>query len=108
MLDPAGNIWQTGRVVSNLSCGVYEVPPGAGLNIPCNNATATKLDPTGTHVLFTTSLGGHGDSGGLAIAADPAGNIYVAGYTTAPDFPVTGGAYQTKNAGPYSAPNQPR
>ena len=30
------------------------------------------------------------------------GNIYIAGYTTAPDFPVTSGALQAMNAGPYS------
>ena len=39
----------------------------------------------------------------MAIAADTAGNVYIAGYTTAPDFPVTTGALQTKNAGPYGS-----
>lgn len=104
VLDPAGNIWHTGRVINSLSCGLYVVPPGFPVNIPCGDATVTKLDPTGTQILFTTTFGGHGDSGGLAITADSAGNIYVAGYTCAPDFPVTSGALQTTNAGPYSIP----
>jgi len=44
-------------------------------NIPCGDATVTKLDPTGTQAIFTVPLGGNGDSGGRAIASDP-GNIY--------------------------------
>ena len=102
-LDPAGNIWQAGRVNNALTCGSFEVPPGFQEAVPCNDATVTKLDPTGSKVLFSATLGGNGDSGGLAIATDSAGNVYIAGYTTAPDFPVTSGALQTKNAGPYAS-----
>jgi len=103
VLDPAGNIWREGRIGNGLSCGVFWFMGGILENIPCGDATVTKLDPSGTHVLYTKTLGGHGDSGGMAIAADTAGNVYIAGYTTAPDFPVTTGALQTKNAGPYGS-----
>ena len=102
-LDPAGNIWQAGRVNNALTCGSFAVPPGFQETVPCNDATVTKLDPTGSKVLFSATLGGNGDSGGLAITTDSAGNVYIAGYTTAPDFPVTSGALQTKNAGPYTS-----
>lgn len=102
VLDPAGNIWRFGRGNNALTCGVFW-SMGNPENIPCGDAIVTKLDPTGTHVLYTKTLGGHGDSGGVAIGADSAGNIYIAGYTTAPDFPVTSGVLQGKNAGPYSS-----
>jgi uncharacterized protein (TIGR03437 family) len=102
-LDPSGNLWRVGRVNNTFTCGTFKVPPGILENIPCGDAIVTELDPTGTAVLYTTTLGGHGDSGGVAITADSVGNTYVAGYTTAPDFPVTSGVLQGKNAGPNTS-----
>jgi len=105
-LDPSANLWTTGSVSNAFTCGLFTTP-NPPQPIPCNDATVTKFDPTGTQVLFTTTLGGHGNSGGVAIASDPGGNIYIAGYTTAPDFPVTAGALQTTNAGPFSTLSPP-
>jgi uncharacterized protein (TIGR03437 family) len=48
----------------------------------------TKLDPNG-NVLFTDTFAGKGVDTGIAIAVDPTGNIYVAGTTTSPDFPLS-------------------
>jgi hypothetical protein len=56
-----------------------------------------------SQVLYSTYLGGTGSSTGTGIAADAGGNAYVAGYTIAPDFPVTFGAYQPSNHGSYDA-----
>ncbi len=55
------------------------------------------VDPTGASMLYSTYWGGSldGEDDGAKIALDGVGNIYVAGSTYAPDFPVTGGAYQT-------------
>ena len=39
-------------------------------------------------VSYATYLGGNGSEQGMAVAADPAGNVYVAGYTTSTDFPL--------------------
>lgn len=54
---------------------------------------------------YSSYLGGNGIPGsgeedvGSAITVDRAGNVYVVGYTTANDFPVTAGAFQTRHGG---------
>lgn len=61
----------------------------------------SKVDPTGTRLLFSTLLGGKSRPttqssfttiGGIAL--DSSGNVYIAGDTTAPDFPITSNVYQ--------------
>jgi uncharacterized protein (TIGR03437 family) len=46
-----------------------------------------KFDGKG-NLLFTNTIGGQGLNAASAIAVDPTGNIYVAGATTSPDFPL--------------------
>ena len=48
----------------------------------------TKLDPNG-NVLFTDTFAGKGVDVGTAVAVDVSGNIYIAGVTTSPDFPLS-------------------
>src|ERR1035437_7009151 len=45
---------------------------------------------------FSAILGGAGQDYSASVATDPQGNVYVAGLTYSPDFPVTPGALQTK------------
>ena len=52
------------------------------------DAFVTKLDPTGTKIIYSTYLGGSLDEQGNAIAVDPAGNAFVAGQTDSRDFPL--------------------
>jgi hypothetical protein len=54
----------------------------------------TKLDPNG-NVLFTDTFAGQGVDTGTAITVDPSGNIYIAGTTSSPDFPLSN-ALQTQ------------
>jgi uncharacterized repeat protein (TIGR01451 family) len=57
-----------------------------------------KLNASGGGPLYGTFLGSttqQADSPGTGIAVDKSGNAYVTGYTNAPDFPVTTGAYKT-------------
>ena len=64
------------------------------------DAFVTKLDPTGTTVLYATYLGGSLDDLGRDLAVDAAGQAYVVGITSSPDFP-TARALQAQNAGSY-------
>jgi hypothetical protein len=54
----------------------------------------TKLNSTGSGLLYSTLLGGNGWTTPGGIAIDKNGNAYVAGDTSSQDFPVTDGAFQ--------------
>jgi len=75
-------------------------------------AFVTKLNPSGSALLYSTYLGGSGgfinitpffaqfggdEASGLAV--DSFGDAYVTGATASLDFPVTAGAFQSANAG---------
>lgn len=72
--------------------------------VTSNNVFVRKLNPSGTALIYSTSFGGKvGIPGsvsayqaGFGIAADPAGNAYVTGWTSSSDFPTTSGAFQTQ------------
>ena len=59
----------------------------------------TKLNPTGTALVYSTYLGGTDYDIGDGIAVDTAGNAYVTGTTDSTNFPTTPGAYQTTYGG---------
>ena len=70
------------------------------------NAFVTKLNPTGTGLVYSTYLGGIGlvlgngrSDSASGVAVDSSGNAYLAGTASSTDFPVTKGAFQTKNHG---------
>ena len=63
----------------------------------------TKLNPTGTGLVYSTYLGGSGFDYGFGIAVDTSGNARVVGYTTSSNFPTTAGAFQTTFRGGQDA-----
>jgi hypothetical protein len=65
------------------------------------NAFVVKLDPTGA-LLYSTYLGGSVSDYGSSIAVDSAGNAYVAGVATSPNFPRAN-AMQADLVGPSDA-----
>src|SRR4030095_14223061 len=52
------------------------------------DAFVTKLNASGSALLFSTLLGGSTDESGNGIALDSTGNIYVVGQTRSTNFPV--------------------
>ncbi len=108
-IDGAGNAYVTGST-SSLH---FPVTPGAFQTINKgtstefsggSNAFVSKLNPTGTNLVYSTYLGGSGNSksgcfidSGSAIAVDTAGDAYVTGAACSTDFPVTADAYQSAN-----------
>jgi hypothetical protein len=61
------------------------------------NATLTKINPTGTALVYSTYLGGSTNSYSQGLVVDSAGNAYIAGFTSDTDFPVTAGSFQQTN-----------
>ncbi len=63
----------------------------------------TKLDPTGTNILYSTYIPSPGFNTASAIALDANGNAFIAGVTSSPSFPTTsqnlGSCAQSCNAG---------
>jgi hypothetical protein len=73
--------------------GVYRPTSGVGLT----DVFVTKLNPTGSTLLYSTHIGVGGEGiRGFGIAVDAGGNAYVAG-GAGPGFPTTAGAYQTSS-----------
>ncbi|HLG97736.1 MAG TPA: SBBP repeat-containing protein [Bryobacteraceae bacterium] len=56
----------------------------------------TKLSPDGSQILYSTYFGGSGNDNPTGIAVDASRNVYIAGFTSSPDFPTTPGAFQNK------------
>jgi uncharacterized protein (TIGR03437 family) len=116
-IDSSGNAYVTGYAHSAdfpVTAGAFQTTnkaaTTAGVNslIPGYNAFVSKINPSGSVLVFSTYLGGSGvtipygqgyeqiyGDGANAISVDNAGNVYVAGGAYSADFPVTAGAYQT-------------
>jgi Beta-propeller repeat len=67
------------------------------------DAFVTKLNPSGTGLIFSTYVGGSADDRGFGIAVDTAGAAYVTGDTTSTNFPTTTAAYQPAHRGASDA-----
>ncbi|MDI6784885.1 MAG: SBBP repeat-containing protein [bacterium] len=59
----------------------------------------SKLNPSGTGLLYSTYLGGSGRDFGRGIAVDAAGNAYITGDTYSSNFPTIAGAFDTTHNG---------
>jgi hypothetical protein len=59
-----------------------------------SNGFVTKLNPTGTTLLYSTFLGGSGDVASAVAVAVSSGDAYVTGTTQNSTFPTTSGAFQ--------------
>jgi len=65
------------------------------------SAFITKLNATGSALVYSTFLGGSASNGqsdiANALAVDGSGDVYLTGQAGSSDFPITAGAYQTTN-----------
>jgi uncharacterized protein (TIGR03437 family) len=88
-VDASGNIYLVGQATTGAAGGA---------------AYITKLSPDGA-TSYAATLGGSGASisGATVLDVDSAGAVYVAGTTTASDFPVSAGAVQSAGATAFAA-----
>src|SRR5258706_230791 len=59
----------------------------------------TKLDSSGSRLIYSTYFGGSTSDASARIAVDAHGNTYVTGTTQSTDFPITAGAFQATLTG---------
>ena len=94
-IDSAGNAYVTGSTASNnfpTTAGAFDVSFAS-----LSDAFVTKLNSTGTALIYSTFLGSSGSERGNSIAVDTSGNAYVIGTTNSPsdtNFPASASAFQ--------------
>src|SRR5207249_2083047 len=93
-IDSSGNAYVTGTTASPdfpTTLGAYQTKFGGG----DADAFVSKLDASGSALIYSTFLGGGGSSTRRDeahwIAVDGSGSVYVAGSTTSSNFPITPG-----------------
>ena len=92
-VDSQGNAYVTGTT----DFTTFPTTPGAFKTTATRGgAFVTKLDPTGSTLVYSTYIGGdNGNAGSLAIAVDSNGNAVITGTTSASDFPIVKGLKTT-------------
>jgi uncharacterized protein (TIGR03437 family) len=95
-VDSSGNAYVTGyaNAPGVATPGSFQTSTGGG-----DDVVVTKLNASGTGLVYSTYLGGSGSDRGNGIALDALGNAYVTGITASTNFPVTPGAFQTSFPG---------
>lgn len=102
-VDSSGAAYAAGDTVSEN----FPVTSGAFKRRACSpslsrDAFVTKLNPTGTAMVYSTYVCGDRSDTAHAIAIDGSGAAYIAGVTRSTDFPVTFGALQVTTNSEYA------
>jgi hypothetical protein len=84
-IDGIGNAYITG---ATSSADFPKVNPMQATLGQYQDAFVTKLNATGTALIYSTLLGGNNVDAGDGLAIDAAGNVYVTGSTFSTDFPT--------------------
>ncbi|MGI6482766.1 MAG: SBBP repeat-containing protein [Methanobacterium sp.] len=98
-VDGDGNAYITGYTYSTnfpTTSDAYQTSHAGGWDV-----FVSKLNPSGTGLVYSTYLGGTDYDYGYGVAVDGDGNAYITGETYSTNFPTTLGAYQTSHAGGY-------
>jgi hypothetical protein len=90
-VDPDGNVYLTGNTYATdyPTANAYQTNNAGGSDI-----FLTKIDPTGSTLIYSTYLGGSNFDFAFDVAVDASGSTYLTGYVISSDFPTTAGAYQ--------------
>jgi hypothetical protein len=96
-VDFTGSAYVAGYTASYDFLNLRAVQPG---NVGPYDAFVTKINPTGSAVVWSTYLGGSNSDAANAIAVDALGSAYVAGFTQSTNFPLQT-PYTNFNGGGY-------
>ncbi len=92
-VDSAGSAYVTGWT----SPGTFDLPTTSGAFDESHNGDrdvfVTKLNPSGSGLVYSTFIGGSASDQGHAIVVDGSGAAYVTGEVDSSDFPTTTNSY---------------
>ena len=104
-IDTSGNAYITGETTDAAidfptTTGAFDVTHNGDLDV-----FVTKLNPTGSALVYSTLIGGDNIDIGNGIAIDGAGNAYITGETTngTVDYPTTAGTFDENHNGMQDA-----
>jgi hypothetical protein len=105
-VDDEGNVYVAGSTQSRnfpTTAGAFQRAFSDGFDPICicvaADAFVTKLDPTGSNLVYSTYLGGNATDRAFGIAVDSARDVYVTGAAASANFPTTVGAFQPSYRG---------
>lgn len=84
-LDSAGNAHIAGDTDSP------NFPNTGSIALGGKETFGVKINSTGSAIAYAVRIGGSGEDQARGIAVDAAGNAYITGFTTSPNFPTTVG-----------------
>lgn len=96
VVDGLGRAYVAGKTTTSTFPVYRALYPNAGGS---DDGFLTRLAPDGSSIEFSTFIGGVRGDSITDLARDPAGDLYVTGYTDSPDFPISPGAFQTTARG---------
>jgi len=85
-VDGSGNAYVTGQTGSSdfpVTAGVFQMGFGGSVD-----AFVTKVNPSGSGLVYSTFLGGSSNDAGTGIGVDGSGNAFVTGLTLSSNFPA--------------------
>lgn len=89
-VDPSGNAYITGETSSadfpTLNAALKTINLGSSTPAGFLDAFLTKVNPSGSALVYSTFLGGPNSEEGFGIAVDSRGSAYVTGFTTSAGF----------------------
>lgn len=96
VVDGNGSAYLTGQTEATdfpTVPGSYDLSYNGGPN----DVIVSKLNPAGSSLVYSTYFGGSLYDRPTGIAVDSSGSVYVAGWTTSANLPVTAGAFDTSS-----------
>lgn len=94
-LDSLGDMTVTGYTLSTDFPLEKPIQSTFGGGTVTGDAFLFQIASHGTALVYSTYLGGSSDDQGFSLAIDGSNNVYVVGYTSSQDFPVTLGSLRS-------------